>query len=367
MHAPDAGPFWGRPPGPSGGLASSVTVLLNTSPCAAHPSTRLLEEVVASLLVHAPCLAGCRLLILGDGCKLHATKYAWKSGQVTQGKADIYSCYLARVQHLTATPGSCLHGAQLLALAEHHGCAHALRRGLARVDTPLILSVQHDRPLCAPVDLGHLVAALDADAACNTLLLPTLATMDYALKACSRSLSGDLFAPVLIGGTVQCTPLAAFLDSTHLGRTQWYREAVFGTSRLVPLCRGCFLEDSFGQAQLALLRDAVKAGTGRELLLRFGCFVVSDLPCAVVAHLDGHDQLCCDPGWKKWKHSQWHCHQEELERLQLCGQLPCALPQHSLLPGFFDGVWVPKRQPGARPWGVAGADDVGADVGAVAT
>ena len=361
MPAPDADPFWGRPD--SCGLGSSVTVLLNTSPCAAHPSTRLLEEVVASLLVHAPCLAGCRLLILGDGCKLHASKYAWKSGQVTQAKADVYSRYLARVQHLTVTPGSCLHGAALVALAEHHGCAHALRRGLARVDTPYVLSVQHDRPLCAPVDVGRLVAALHADAACNTLLLPTVATMDYAGKASSRSLPGDLFAPVVIGGTVQCTPLAAFLDSTHLGRTQWYREAVFGTARLVPLCRGCFLEDSFGQAQLALLRDAVKAGTGRELLLRVGCYVICDLPCAVVAHLDGHDQLCCDPGWKKWRHSQWHCDQEELERQQAVGQMPCALPPDSLLPGFFDGVWVPKRQPGARAaWGVASAD-----VGAVAT
>ena len=361
MHDPDAGPFWGRPPC---GLGSAVTVLLNTSPCASCPSTRLLEEVVASLLVHSPCLAGCSLLLLADGCKLHASKYAWKSGQVTQDKADVYARYLARVQHLCTAPGSALHGAQLVALQEHHGCAHALRRGLARTATRYVLSIQHDRPLCADVDLGRLVAALDADPACNMLLLPTLATLEYAGKASSRSLPGDLFAPVLVGGAVTCTPLAAFLDSTHLGRAQWYRDTVFGNNRLVPLCRGCFLEDSFGQAQLALLRDAARAGIGRETLLRTGCYVVADIPAAVVCHLDGHDQLCSDPGWRKWRHRRWHCDQEELDRLQVCGTLPSALPPDSLVSGFFDGVWAPKRQAGTRPWGAAAA---AADVGAVAT
>ena len=325
----------------AGVLGSRLTVVVNTSPCAAQPSTRLLEEVIASLLVHAPALAGCRLLLVADGCKLRE-RYAWKQGNVTAVEADAYARYLASVQRLSKTPGTPLHGAQLLQLLEHHGCGHALRRGLARVSTPYVLVVQHDRPLCCPVHLPPLIDALDADETANTMHLPTAATLMYAVKASSRGLSGNLFDPVLVGGTVSCTPLSAFLDSTHIGRVSWYRERVFGRQRLVHLPRGCFLEDTYGQAQLADVRAASAGGVeeGREALLRHGCFLVNGFATPVVAHLDGHDALTRQEGWKKWRLA--HCHSkheaDDLEASRERLSPESAMPPETLVAGFFDAV-----------------------------
>jgi hypothetical protein len=122
-------------------LAPLLTVVLNTSPCTSHPCTRLLEEVAASF-THVPGLLACRLLLVADGFKLRERTRV-KSGAVTAAVADGYARYLARVECLTRTRGSPLHGAELLALQLRHGCCHALRRGLARVTTPYVMVVQH--------------------------------------------------------------------------------------------------------------------------------------------------------------------------------------------------------------------------------
>lgn len=53
-------------------LRSLVTITLNTSPVPCHPSTRLLEEIVASIFAHSPEVAGCRIIIIADGYKVPA-------------------------------------------------------------------------------------------------------------------------------------------------------------------------------------------------------------------------------------------------------------------------------------------------------
>ena len=141
-------PVWGHAastapcsPATAAFLAQHLTVVVNTSPCSAHPSTRMLEETCASLAL-APGLAACRLLLVFDGFKLR-DRLRVKRGVVTPDVAAAYERYAARVELLTRTPGSALEGAHVLRLAEHHGCAHALRRGLARTHTPYVLVVQH--------------------------------------------------------------------------------------------------------------------------------------------------------------------------------------------------------------------------------
>ena len=189
-------PFWRRAasmapcsPAAAAFLAQQLTVVVNTSPCSAHPSTRMLEETCASLAL-APGLAACRLLLVFDGFKLR-DRLRVKRGAVTPDVAAAYERYAARVELLTRTPGSALEGAHVLRLAEHHGCAHALRRGLARTHTPYVLVVQHgarraaaqapdpsrqltpppaararpcsaDRALCSYVDVEALVRVLHA-------------------------------------------------------------------------------------------------------------------------------------------------------------------------------------------------------------
>ena len=93
-------------------LAQHLTVIVNTSPCAAHPSTRVLEETCASLAL-APGLAACRLLLVFDGFKLR-DRLRVKRGFVTPDVAAAYERYVTRCELLAATPGSPLQGAQLL-------------------------------------------------------------------------------------------------------------------------------------------------------------------------------------------------------------------------------------------------------------
>jgi len=318
-------------------LPGLLTLLLNTSPCAGHPSTLLLEEVLASMLAHAPGVAGCRLLVLADGVKLHSTTRL-KSGQVTPQLAAAYACFLARVQHLCACKGGPLHGAELVALEERHGCAHALRRGLARVTTPYVLVLQHDRALCAPVDVASLVAALEeAPGDVHSVGLTTSTTVDYQHRIASRGgLPAQLFAPRRVAG-LSLVPLAAFLDSTHVARVEWYKSRVFGRSRSVALPRGCFLEDTFGQWQLREVRER-----GAEALRSHGVYLYEQTePC--VLHLDGHDSLSSSPEWRKWRHAERHTPQAQLELLESTGALPQHVPR---LKGFFDPPpGMPPRAP----------------------
>jgi len=117
---------------------------------------------------------------------------------------------------------------------------------------------------------------------------------------------------------------------------------VFGRQRLVHLPRGCFLEDTYGQAQLADVRAASAGGVeeGREALLRHGCFLVNGFATPVVAHRDGHDALTRQEGWKKWRLA--HCHSkheaDDLEASRERLSPESAMPPETLVAGFFDAV-----------------------------
>ena len=282
-----------------------LTLILNTSPSPAHPSTRLVEETVASLWHHCPALRTCRLLLVADGHKPRASGYRLKAGQVDGDLAARYAVYLRRLQHLTQSRSSLLFGAQLLVLKEHHGCAHAFRRALHRTTTPYVLALQHDRPLAAPLDVLPLLAALDAPGV-HYISIATAASVSYPAALLSRGFSPALFEKRMLGG-VELRPLAAFLDSSHVARTDWYRSFVFGRERPVKLPRGAFLEDTFGQHQLALVREK-----GRDTLERYGTWLAASA-VPVVTHLDGHDSRASRPDWVKWRHAELHsCTEEEV-------------------------------------------------------
>ena len=115
-----------------------------TTPYRTHPSTRLIEEVLESIHRLAGVGPDVKKVIVADGVKVRESS-KFRAGVVTAEDDAGYRHYLERVHHLTRTPGSSLHGAELIALDERHGFAHALRRGLMRVSTPFVLVAQHDR------------------------------------------------------------------------------------------------------------------------------------------------------------------------------------------------------------------------------
>eukprot|EP00937_MAST-01D_sp_MAST-1D-sp2_P000485 g485.t1 len=75
-----------------------LSIVLTTSPIAAHPSTSLVETVLRSF-AHVPGLFRCRLVIVCDGCKVGA-KPKYKSGVVTDDAAARYREYIARLRCL---------------------------------------------------------------------------------------------------------------------------------------------------------------------------------------------------------------------------------------------------------------------------
>ena len=127
-----------------------------------HPSTRVLEEVFASIARFAGAGA-CAKVIVADGVKMREGDVGtrmFRPGVVTRDAEAKYRHYLRRVKRLTLTKSSVLYGARLLILTERHGFAHALRRGICRaVRTPFVLVAQHDRSFVRAVVRGGLARA----------------------------------------------------------------------------------------------------------------------------------------------------------------------------------------------------------------
>ena len=303
--------FFSAPPPPTAhrvslhGLTPSFVPATST-----HPSTRVLEEVFASIARFAGAGA-CAKVIVADGVKTREGDDAqskFRSGIVTRDAEKKYRHYLRRVKRLTLTPSSVLHGAQLLILDQRHGFAHALRRGICRaVKTPFVLVAQHDRSFVRAVDLTAVVDAMCvANEASpletgplvglqtenknafrlNYVGFPTSTTVTHARHVLSKyaleiapfeaptssdvtdasfdaKLSSDVASrdapPNPKTENVALLPLLQFYDSMHVASTRWYLSRVFGRERYCTLPKGGFIEDTLGQLMLRTARDAARA------------------------------------------------------------------------------------------------------------
>jgi hypothetical protein len=157
-------------------------------------------------------------------------------------------------------------------------------------------------------------------------------TVTHAQRQKSRGVPASVFTPRWVAG-VQLLPLAAYLDSTHLAPVAWYRTDVFGPGRRVPLPRGCFLEDTLGQAQLA----EVRAG-GPAAHARYATFLAHEGAAQqpVVCHLDGHDGYAARADWSKWRHAAAHTSEEEWQRLEAEGAVRYDAPRYTLVADYHD-------------------------------
>ena len=266
--------------------------------------------MLASLRVHAPGLQGCRILVVADGFDVRSES-AWKKGQVSLEVAAAYGTYLDRLAALSVPGASPLWDCvQLVVLAVRHGCAHALRRSLALVETPFVLSAQHDRPFLRPVDAAAMLAALQALPA-NAVWWPTSCTADYARRKEGRyaaALKGQLQAATVCSAGLHLVPMIQHLDSTHVARVAWYQRDVFGRRRRANIPRGGFVEDCLGPVQLR----AILSG-GMAAHREFGTFLLVAEPC--VGHLNGHDRMAGSAAWCKWAlaahHTDWEAVAEQ--------------------------------------------------------
>lgn len=122
----------------------AVTVLIPTSPIAAHPDTSIIETTVASVRYWLP---DAEILIMCDGVRPEQEHYR-----------DRYERYLNRLLWLSGTKWD-----RVLPVVhdEHLHQVGLTRQALDMVETPLVLFVEHDTPLVTdcPIDWPALTAA----------------------------------------------------------------------------------------------------------------------------------------------------------------------------------------------------------------
>ena len=312
-----------------------LTIVLTTSPIKTHPSTRLIEEVFESAAVLAG-LGGCRKIIVADGVKVREHD-KFRSGICTPDAMANYGHYLSRLDALTKTEGSPLCGAELLALDERHGFAHALRRGLMRVATPFVLVAQHDRSFVRPVEVSHVLDVMErvntntqcpSSGRVNYVGFPTTTTLSHETYVASKY--GLAVEPVTfpvrdakvtgsnpVGSseydtrpsTLRLLPLVQFYDSMHVASTRWYLSRGFGRARYTNLPRGGFIEDTLGQHMLKTIRSECAGEDGRANDANavaashsmFGTYIYQDdtgeTKCG---HIDGHDVLTVNGSCRKY-------------------------------------------------------------------
>jgi hypothetical protein len=267
-----------------------VTIIITTSPCRAHPSTWLIEEVAASIAGRSGLATGTgtRLLVVCDGYKVRESN-KFRAGAVNEEGLKNYETYLSRLVWLSEQSDGALRGAELIRLKQRHGFGYALKRAMMRVTTEYVLVAQHDRLFTRVVPMSAVLDAMDADPQINYVGFPTKTTQNYDVKCVGRVFTseyGQLRMSRKQFRDVELVPLVQHYDSMHVARTSFYLGRVFGQRRWTNLPVGGFIEDTVGQHMLAEFR---KIGADAHSI--FNMYIVEDAiddePMA--GHLDGHD------------------------------------------------------------------------------
>ena len=223
-------------------LARELTIVVTTSPSPIHPSTELLDTVIASLAEQAPTIRTCRLILVCDGAKVGG-KQVFRSGKVD---AKAWAAYLEYKRRLHERVRNDAYGprAEVLELSEHHGFGFAVCAALRLVTTRLVCIVQHDRALLRRVPMSQLCEAMLSPSLrdpVSYVLLPTRATADYPDKMRERLAQRGLKPPAssieahalpLPPSTgwpdgARLLPCLTFYDSTHIATSAYYRDFIF--------------------------------------------------------------------------------------------------------------------------------------------
>ena len=197
-----------------------------------------------------------------------------------------YVEYKANLSALVNSKQGVWARSEILELKRRHGFGYAVREGLTRVTTPLLLVLQHDRAFMRPFDMMGVARALATDQEVAYVLLRTAASKNYvdvmgsALNRNGNSVVAGVVPRREVAG-VRLLPCVQFLDSTHIAKTQWYRDFVFDPERRL-VARGGFIEDKLGQTQLADFRIR-----GLAAVKHWKTWLLDDDESRAVAHING--------------------------------------------------------------------------------
>ncbi|CAE6948943.1 unnamed protein product [Symbiodinium sp. KB8] len=237
-----------------------LSVVITTSPIPSHPSTMLLEAVIASF-TRVQGLADCPLIIVCDGFKV-VKKTTWKAGKVTEEKAANYAEYKAALKRLQ-DEGRLPSGTKLVILEGHNGQAFAVKAALAEVETPLVCIHQHDLEFTFDFDLERVLDVLaDPAAGVKYVGLPLLVNLHY--EGIAYQHHGVRVKPEMHRG-LSLMPIIFWYDSTHITSVEHYTALVFGPEEAYN--PGNFVEETFGVRQ----RNDIMA-KGMEAHAKYGTY-----------------------------------------------------------------------------------------------
>lgn len=187
-------------------------------------------------------------VIVCDGTrrrKNDSKKKSYRGGWVDVEGEAAYTVYKTRLRKLCE---SVWENTVVLELESRHGFGFAVKRSMAEIDTEFVIVIQHDRFFMRPLKLESVMQLLVKNDQVNCIYLGTNSTSDYRNRILSR-FQIDLWEHQIADEKFVLLPMIIWLDSTHIARTEWYREFIFDRNgrHVAP---GGFIEDKLGQVQL---------------------------------------------------------------------------------------------------------------------
>ena len=262
--------------------ADRLTVLITTSPAYTHPSTCLLDQVLATF-AEVPYLIECRTIIICDGYRI-TEELRFKKGRVTEEQALRYEEYKTRLKAHVAENNPLYTNTTILELPQRVGFGFALQKAMPMVTTPYVMVVQHDRSFIKPFDLLGILSSMEAHPIMRYVLMPMASTMNYHKRMDTKFRLRNVLAGREVSHEGRCfLPLCQFYDSTHIAHVDFYEDFVFGQRMIPP---NGFIEDRVGQLQVRDIRE-----NGMEAHAKYGTYLFGDGFEYLVQHLDGRDTL----------------------------------------------------------------------------
>lgn len=346
-------------------LASSLTVILVTSPVQSHPSTELLDRVLLSLRLLFRDHSGVCCQIVCDGVQ-QGSKKTKRNTALSEERIQAYIGYkqtlISRFGHTCKRCGcGCLCGVRAKHWSQHtplgaldfsvselegwHGFGWALRYALTLVRTPQVLVLPHDMEFSQSVhlhdvlDLGELCAILaDETNSVEYIGLANPSILNYAERV--RAKSGICLKPQHFTSARHASarrqptlllPLFRWKENPHVANVRQYANVVFGATAWPKVKRGQFLEETIGQRQNGLILAAGSGKDGgdwREEHAKWGTFLFWPAPAAAtdgcgngVPH--SNSGLASPPTFAITHHLDGHVYRSVAERLAV-GHLPHA-------------------------------------------
>ncbi len=226
-----------------------LSIVITTSPIRSHPSTQMIDKVLASLHIKDAW----QVIIVCDGYRV-SEKHELKRGVITPIQVLNYLQYIDNLK--TNSPKNYT----VLVRERRYGFAKNVRYGLEQCVSDYVLVVQHDFMFVEPIDFEQLVAQHFVAGEINYLTFKS---------------NGKDNRTNYIAQDTDILPLLFLYDRNHLVRKSFYLDYIFKQYKVKN-----FIEDSFGHTMKDMLKEDM------TYFSLFKTYILNS-PDLIVRHVDG--------------------------------------------------------------------------------